>query len=113
MTMLKARFLSIVLTAMLVSLIGALVHSKPEEPAKNTGAAPFGIEHRVAWTTSRVAGSPEPPDPLTTSRLFPNLKLDRPLDIQISPDGKRWFISEHMGQIYSIPTSGDVRKADP
>jgi hypothetical protein len=108
----KARILSIVLVAMLVSLLGALVHSKPDEPAKKTAVAPFGIDQRVPWTTSRVAGSPEPPDPLTTSRLFPNLKLDRPLDIQIAPDGKRWFISEQMGKIYSIPTSGDVRNAD-
>src|SRR5436305_1799253 len=80
------------------------------EPQKRSEPAPFGLDRRIPWTTSKIAGAPEPPDPFTTAPAYANLKFDRPLHIEISPDGKRWFVCEHFGKIYSIPTAGDTAK---
>src|SRR5258708_1564345 len=33
------------------------------------------IRKRMPWTTSRVTGSPEPPSPYRTERIFPKLKF--------------------------------------
>jgi uncharacterized repeat protein (TIGR03806 family) len=54
-------------------------------PTKATAARPFGIDKRVAWTTSRVVGSPDPPLPFTVERAFPNLKLPAPINIEREP----------------------------
>jgi glucose/arabinose dehydrogenase len=48
-------------------------------------ARPRGISRRVPLTTSRVAGSPEPPPPFTVERVFPNLKLDMPVVLRRQP----------------------------
>jgi uncharacterized repeat protein (TIGR03806 family) len=105
----KIRILLICVAAALLSLAGGLTRS---EPLKDKDSAPFGLDHRVAWTTSKIVGAPEPPDPFTTSRQFPELKFDRPTHIEVGPDGKRWFICEQNGKIFSIPTSGNVRTPD-
>src|SRR5262245_48858828 len=45
----------------------------------------FNVEKRVAWDTSRVVGSPEPPSPYRTSRAFPKLKLACPIGVACIP----------------------------
>ncbi|HRX79888.1 MAG TPA: hypothetical protein P5307_12545, partial [Pirellulaceae bacterium] len=35
-----------------------------------------GIETRSPWTTSRILGSPEPPLPYVTERVFPGLQFN-------------------------------------
>src|SRR5260370_466572 len=64
---------------------------------------PHGIEQRIPWTTSRVTGSPEPPLPYRTERLFPKLKFVEPLELVALPGSDRWLIIEHAGKIYSFP----------
>lgn len=78
-------------------------HSQPQ---------PFGLAADLHWSSSHVVGAPDPPSPFTTRQVNPDLKLDRPLDIQISSDGKRWFISQEQGLIYTIPADRDTTKAD-
>src|SRR5262249_15311289 len=41
-------------------------------PRKDRAAKPFGIDKRIALTTSTVAGSPDPPRPYRVKRLYPN-----------------------------------------
>src|ERR1043165_3944252 len=53
--------------------------------------APFGIDHRIPWTTSRVIGSPDPPLPYTIERVFTNLTWKEPAFITPEPDTKRFF----------------------
>ena len=67
---------------------------------------------RAAWTTSRVKGSPEPPLPYTTQRAFPKLKFKQCLDIAQVPGGKRFFIAEQGGKVYSFPNDPSVEQAD-
>src|SRR5262245_32658812 len=62
------------------------------EPASARGAEeqqPFGIDHRIPWTTSHVIGSPDPPLPYTVERVFTNLTWKEPVFIAAEPDSKR------------------------
>jgi uncharacterized repeat protein (TIGR03806 family) len=72
----------------------------------------FGLEKRVPWLTSKVKGSPEPPPPYRTERVWPRLKFFEPLDIAFAPSMKRVFIAERYGKIYSFVNKSDVAQAD-
>lgn len=80
----------------------------------STTAAPpdIGIQQRVPWSTSRIAGSPEPPLPYTTERVFPKLKFNHCLDMTMAPGSDRLFIVEQSGKIFSFPNREDVEAAD-
>ncbi len=71
-----------------------------------------GIEKRVAWTMSRITGSPEAPLPYTTERAFPALKFNQCLDLAAAPVGDRLFVVEQAGKIFSFPNKPDVAAAD-
>ena len=73
---------------------------------------PFGIAARAPWITSRVIGSPEPPDPYRTARVFPELKVDRPLDLHFNATQNRWYICEDVGRILSFANEPDVKQAE-
>jgi uncharacterized repeat protein (TIGR03806 family) len=73
---------------------------------------PFGLDQRIPWTTSKVIGSPEPPPPYKTERVFANLKFDEPLDLTYAPGTTRLFVAERWGKIYSFVNKKDVDKAD-
>ena len=77
-------------------------------------AAPpkVGIENRIAWSTSRVSGSPEPALPYTTEQVFPKLKFQQCLDITSAPGSDRLFVVEQAGKIFSFPDRADVEAAD-
>ena len=60
------------------------------------GAKPYGIEGYVPMTTSRVAGSPEPPLPFRAVRAFPRLQVDWPVFVMTEPGSSRLiFIHDH------------------
>ncbi len=74
--------------------------------------SPFGIAARVPWTNSHVNGSPEPPSPFLTQRVFTKLTFNRPLDIAWAPGIDRIFIAEQKGMLYSFPNDPNVEKPD-
>jgi len=80
----------------------------------NQRAAPTVPSLAVSpWNTSRIIGSPEPPSPFVAPKSLRRLRFDRPLHIEIGPDGTRWFICQENGQIFSVPANDpDVRSAD-
>jgi len=88
------------------------IHPHAAEPAGKDTTRPFGINKRVAWTTSRIAGTPEPPSPYLLERRFPKLEFDKPVDICTAPGSDRWFVMEERGKIYSFPNRQDCEKAD-
>lgn len=47
---------------------------------------PFGIDHRIPWTTSRVVGSPDPPLPYAVEKTFTNITWKAPVFITSEPD---------------------------
>ncbi|HJZ89547.1 MAG TPA: PQQ-dependent sugar dehydrogenase, partial [Gemmataceae bacterium] len=75
-----------------------------------TAAAPS--EKRVAWTTSKVTGSPEPPHAYRLAPAFPKLKFNNSLHITSAPGTDRLFVCEQGGKILSFPPKPDVDKAD-
>ncbi len=71
-------------------------------------------EHRQrpSWTTSRIAGTPEPPPPLQAEPAFPQLTFDRPLDLTMMPGSNRWVVAQHHGKIFTFPDDPDVQAPD-
>ncbi|MFO0929488.1 MAG: PQQ-dependent sugar dehydrogenase [Gemmataceae bacterium] len=86
----------LVVVALLVSLAAAA------GPGRTTTG-------RVAWTTSRVVGSPDPPPPYQVVRAFPRLKFDHPLLMARPPKGDRLFVGEQAGVLYSFLDRPDAR----
>jgi uncharacterized repeat protein (TIGR03806 family) len=92
------RFLlpAAVIVALATSLLSlAPTSAKPDQVRKASG-----IEKRELWTTSKVKGSPEPPDPYVMTRVYPKLKFDEALEIAAVPGQKSWGIAERKGKIY-------------
>src|SRR5881396_287852 len=59
---------------------------------------PFGIQHRIPWTTSRLIGSPDPPLPYTVERTFTNIKWQQPIFITAEPGTDRLFVIQQGGE---------------
>ncbi|NQV22789.1 MAG: PQQ-dependent sugar dehydrogenase [Rhodopirellula sp.] len=76
------------LLALAVLLLPSLVPAQDEQP--------YGIDHYVPLTTSRVAGSPEPPLPYRAVRTMPKLQIDWPIFVTTEPGSDRLiFIDDH------------------
>jgi len=59
---------------------------------------PFGIDHRIPWTTSRLIGSPDPPLLYTVEKTFTKIKFERPIFIIGEPETERLFIIQQGGE---------------
>src|SRR6266851_3033357 len=59
---------------------------------------PFGLDHRIPWTTSRLIGSPDPPLPYTVEKTFTNIPWERPIFIAAQPGTDRLFVIEQGGE---------------
>jgi putative heme-binding domain-containing protein len=102
----KAACLSLPFLSCL-SVISLTAADRREEEVR-----PFGIEQRVPWTTSRIAGSPEPPPPYRVERVLPKLSFNNPLLITSAPGSKRLFVGEQAGRLFSFPNDPNCAKAD-
>ena len=67
---------------------------------------------REPWTTSRVVGSPDPPAPYITERVFAKLKFREPVELTAMPGTDRLIMVEREAKIYSFPDKADCAKAD-
>ncbi|HEY7427194.1 MAG TPA: PQQ-dependent sugar dehydrogenase [Gemmataceae bacterium] len=74
-------------------------------------AKPYGIERRIPLTTSRVAGSPEPPPPYRVQRVYPNLNLNFPVAVVHQPSNDRLLLITQPGPY--APTTLLRTKDDP
>jgi uncharacterized repeat protein (TIGR03806 family) len=79
---------------------------------RKTIRAPWGLDKRVPWTTSRLRGSPDPPSPYTTQVAFPKLKFDEPLDLVNVPGTGRLFVVERYGRVLSFVPDARAKTAD-
>jgi putative heme-binding domain-containing protein len=70
------------------------------------------LEVRVPWTASRIRGTPEPPPPYRTERVFPKIHFKNPTVITSAPGSDRVFVAEQTGTLYSIPNDLDCDRAD-
>lgn len=78
------------------------------EPSK-----PFNTKQRELWTTNRIVGTPDPPDPYTTELAFPKLKLHEPLSVGLIPGSNRFGVATRPGKIVSFEIRRDVTEATP
>ncbi len=58
---------------------------------------------RVPWTTSRIVGSPEPPPPYVTERIWPKLAFQQPVEMVVAPGEARPYVVERKGRILRLP----------
>ena len=72
----------------------------------------FGLEKRVPWTTSRIHGTPEPPDPYVTENAFPSLKFYEPLAMAAVPGTNRLAVAERPGKIYTFENNAQTDKKE-
>src|SRR5215211_3930112 len=75
------------------------------------GAEPAG-DRRVPWTSSRFAGTPDPPLPYTVEPAFPKLTFGRPVALEQAPGLDRLFVAEVEGRLVSFPNEPGVDHAD-
>lgn len=61
-------------------------------PSRDNAARPYGIPKRIPVTTSKVAGSPEPPLPYRTQRLYSKLKTVYPMFVVHQPASDRLLV---------------------
>lgn len=73
---------------------------------------PYGIETRTPWNSSRIQGSPDPSPPYLTEVAFPGIRFDEPLNAAAEPDGKRLFVAQRDGKIFSFINSPASKQAD-
>ena len=73
---------------------------------------PYGLDRRVAWTTSTVTGSPDPPPPFATEAVLPGLRFSDPVILTHAPGTNRLFVVELNGKILSFDPSSKPRAAD-
>src|SRR5262245_14806974 len=66
---------------------------------------------RQPWTTSRVHGSPVPPEPYRIAPAFANLRFQLPTSVEEFPSG-RLLVTQRDGKIFSFPNQAEVRSAD-
>ncbi len=66
---------------------------------------------RTPWTTGRVVGSPNPPAPYVTQRVFPELTFENAVDHSFAPGTETLFVLEQGGKLWAIDTkSQPVRR---
>lgn len=68
---------------------------------------------RYAWTDSRVIGSPDPPLPYKTTRVFSNVQLDRPTDVSWVSSAKKWLATQHHGKLVTFANDPNDASAEP
>jgi len=71
-------------------------------------AKPFGIDKRVPWTTSTFVGTPEPPSPYLTERVFPELQFQNPIEMLAVPGSHRLLVAELNGKVWTFPNQNDA-----
>ena len=80
---------------------------------------PYGIDHRVPWTTSHVVGSPNPPPPYRVRRAFPKLTFNQPLYVVTEPGTDDMLVISHDGgyegpaHIDRLKNRADADKTEP
>ena len=98
---------SITLAVMTVCFLlnTAISAEREREESVRDPAAP-----RIKWTTSRIQGTPDPPDPYLTENAFPDVKFDEPLAIGVIPGTNRFVVAERHGKIYTFEDRPDATK---
>ena len=63
------------------------------EPPQSASAAP------VPWAASRLTGTPDPPPPLQTRRVYEHLRFPNATCLATAPGSDRFFVTQQYGRI--------------
>lgn len=74
--------------------------------------APPPQDRRVPWTTSRVAGSPDPPLPYQARRAYPKLGFRNPVYLTFEPTTGRAMVVLQRGRILAFPNDPAAEQTD-
>ena len=66
----------------------------------------------VSWTASRVTGTPDPPPPFQTRKVYEHVRFSAATSLAFAPGSDRIFVTEQWGKVYSLPADRDCRKPD-
>jgi glucose/arabinose dehydrogenase len=82
-------------------------------PPKKSEAKPYGIDQRVALTTSKVVGSPDPPPPYRVQRRYPKFEPLFPISVNREPGSDRLLVIVEQSpygatKIIRIPDTAEV-----
>lgn len=80
--------------------------------ASSSAVAADAPAKRPVWTTSKIKGTPEKPEPYRVVDAYAKLKFEKPTSIEELSDSKRILITEMSGKIYTFPKQADVAQAD-
>ena len=89
-------------------MLAGLVVSSAVSTADDSEDAPYGVNTRVPWTASRVIGSPDPPAPYRTRRIWPELTFTEPVEVVSMPGTNRLVVAEREGRVYGFPDDRDT-----
>ena len=84
--------------------------------AAQASEAPFGIDKRIAWNDSHVAGTPDPPPPFRVKRAFPNITIPCPIHVYHEPGTENLFLLHQLwpwsgpGRILRIKDDPNVKE---
>ncbi len=65
------------------------------------------VPPRPPWDTSKITGSPDPPSPYRTERLYPKLAFQQPVAMVTEPHSGDTFMAEREGRIVRLPREQD------
>src|SRR5689334_5024606 len=65
------------------------------------------------WTTSKITGSPQPPSPFVTERIFPSLSFAEPCELVAVPGTNRLLVIEVKGKLYTFENKPDDENLQP
>lgn len=74
---------------------------------------PYGLERRFPCDTSRLQGTPEPPPPYRTRRVFDRLRFDRPVHLFAEPGSKRLIVVQLGGKAVAFANRPAIDKTAP
>ncbi|OYW17495.1 MAG: hypothetical protein B7Z55_12400, partial [Planctomycetales bacterium 12-60-4] len=67
---------------------------------------------RVSWTSSKVTGTPDPPLPFRTERVWSGVNFHQPTLLATVPHSDRMLVGEQAGKLWSFPMRDDVTTKD-
>lgn len=65
---------------------------------------------RPLWTSSKIKGTPDPPLPFRTERVYTDLNLQLPTEMIGVPGTDRWIVMQLNGTVYSFEKSGPLKQ---
>ena len=69
-------------------------------------------QQRIAWTQSRVSGSPEPPKPYAVKRAYPKLNFKSPVEVMPLGRTGRMMLLEVGGKLWTFDDDPECEQAD-